>query len=345
MPTRRSDEAQRSAAQARGELLIPIVKGWCTEIGNEIAGVGVQVHGGMGFIEETGAAQYVRDVRITTIYEGTTGIQSNDLIGRKLGRDRGAAMGALLQEMERDLKALAGKDPAVESARVAALAAVAQLHAATQALLQVLASRPDVGMAVAVPYLKLCGYVIGGWLLAKSAAIAAAKLDGADRDFLRRQDQDRGVLRRAGAAQRRRTCTGGRRRRHERHRDRRRADLSASGDCVPRCAAWAQGQRMNRRELLAGGMMMAAAAAARGAGVAPDGALITRKVPSSGEELPVIGLGTSGPFEVGPAAAARAPLLEVLQGFFAAGARLIDTSPMYSTAEGVLGELLSRAHA
>src|SRR5580704_11922990 len=77
----------RAAAQARGELLTPIVKGWCTEVGNEVAALGVQVHGGMGFIEETGAAQYVRDVRITTIYEGTTGIQSNDLIGRKLGRD------------------------------------------------------------------------------------------------------------------------------------------------------------------------------------------------------------------------------------------------------------------
>ncbi len=87
-----ADAARRSAAQARGELLTPIVKGWCTEIGNEVAAIGVQVHGGMGFIEETGAAQYVRDVRITTIYEGTTGIQSNDLIGRKLGRDGGAAM-------------------------------------------------------------------------------------------------------------------------------------------------------------------------------------------------------------------------------------------------------------
>ena len=89
-----ADETARGAALGRGELLIPIVKGWCTEIGNEVAGLGVQVHGGMGFIEETGAAQYVRDVRITTIYEGTTGIQSLDLIGRKLGRDRGAAMQA-----------------------------------------------------------------------------------------------------------------------------------------------------------------------------------------------------------------------------------------------------------
>jgi aryl-alcohol dehydrogenase-like predicted oxidoreductase len=105
---------------------------------------------------------------------------------------------------------------------------------------------------------------------------------------------------------------------------------------------------MNRRELLAGGVLMAAATVARGAGADPGGALLTRRIPSSGEDLPVIGLGTSGPFEVGAAPAARAPLAQVLQGFFATGARLIDTSPMYSTAEGVLGELLTapmHAHA
>jgi 3-(methylthio)propanoyl-CoA dehydrogenase len=178
-----TDERTRSSALARGELLIPILKGWCTEVGNEVASLGVQVHGGMGFIEETGAAQYMRDVRITTIYEGTTGIQSLDLIGRKLGRDRGAAMGALLQEMERDARALESKEPAVEACRTAVLAAIGQLRGATQALLQSLASRPDTGMAVAVPYLRLCGCVIGGWLLAKSAAIAAAKAAGADREF------------------------------------------------------------------------------------------------------------------------------------------------------------------
>src|SRR5215469_3516239 len=118
------DPAARAAAQARGELLTPIVKGWCTEIGNEVAAIGVQVHGGMGFIEETGAAQYVRDVRITTIYEGTTGIQSNDLIGRKLARDRGAAMSALLTDMERELRALAAADSAVDAVRQAALEGV-----------------------------------------------------------------------------------------------------------------------------------------------------------------------------------------------------------------------------
>jgi hypothetical protein len=105
-PRRRaSGRGARAAAQARGELLIPIVKGWSTETGIEIASTGIQVHGGMGYIEETGAAQPLRDVRITAIYEGTTGIQSNDLLGRKLGRDRGAAMASLTQISWRELNA------------------------------------------------------------------------------------------------------------------------------------------------------------------------------------------------------------------------------------------------
>jgi 3-(methylthio)propanoyl-CoA dehydrogenase len=180
-----TDEAVRAAARTRGELLTPIVKGWCTEVGNEVSAIGVQVHGGMGFIEETGAAQYLRDVRITTIYEGTTGIQSNDLIGRKLGRDRGAAMAALLADARRELEALAVTDAGAEAARRAALAALERLAQATQALLTALAGRADLALAVSVPYLKLCGYVLGGWLLAKSAALAQAGTRGAERDFYR----------------------------------------------------------------------------------------------------------------------------------------------------------------
>ena len=179
-----TDEGQRIAAQSRADLLIPIVKGWCTEVGNEMTALGVQVHGGMGFIEETGAAQYVRDVRITTIYEGTTGIQANDLLGRKIGRDRGAAMTALLGDMSRDLEAISPDDPATGATRKAVLEAVGLLQTATGALLEMLASpRPDRAMAVAVPYLKLCGYVAGGWLMAKSSAIAGKHTDGADREF------------------------------------------------------------------------------------------------------------------------------------------------------------------
>src|SRR5579864_2766875 len=177
------DAAVRAAALARGELLTPVVKGWCTEIGNEVAAIGVQVHGGMGFIEETGAAQYVRDVRITTIYEGTTGIQSNDLIGRKLARDRGSAMSALIADMEKDLRELGSLgDEHAEAARGAALEAVRVLGSATRSLLRTLAGPPQAALGVSVPYLKLCGYVTGGWLLAKSAAIAA-RSGGAEREF------------------------------------------------------------------------------------------------------------------------------------------------------------------
>jgi hypothetical protein len=138
----------------------------------------------MGFIEETGAAQYVRDARITTIYEGTTGIQANDLLGRKIGRDRGAAMTALLTDMSRELEALSADNPATIATRKAALEGVGLLKTATGALLEMAASpRPDRAMAVAVPYLKLCGFVIGGWLMARASAIAAKHKDGADREF------------------------------------------------------------------------------------------------------------------------------------------------------------------
>ncbi len=183
LATHHPDEQCRLAAQTRGDLLIPIAKGWCTETGNHVTAIGVQVHGGMGFIEETGAAQYVRDARITTIYEGTTGIQSNDLIGRKIGRDRGTAMGALLADMTRELQGLDVGDASAGATRKAALEAVGSLKGSTDSLVTALASRPDAAMAVSVPYLMLCGYVIGGWLMARASAIAATRLEGPDRAF------------------------------------------------------------------------------------------------------------------------------------------------------------------
>ncbi len=170
------DEAVRTAAQARADLLIPVVKAWCTELGIEIASTGIQVHGGMGYIEETGAAQFLRDARITAIYEGTTGIQANDLIGRKIGRDKGAAMTALLDEVQAELGSLKSTNASASRARAAALEAVGTLREATRALLHRLDSDPARAAAVAVPYLKLCGFVLGGWLMAKAAEIAAGKL-------------------------------------------------------------------------------------------------------------------------------------------------------------------------
>ena len=177
------DATVRAAAQARGDLLIPIVKAWSTETANDVAAIGVQVHGGMGFIEETGAAQYVRDVRITTIYEGTTGIQANDLIGRKIGRDRGAAMNALIADMRRELQALEPSGDGPRETREAALHGVALLESATRSLVGDMTASPERALAVSVPYLELCGLVIAGWLVAKSAAIAAAGRGAATKDF------------------------------------------------------------------------------------------------------------------------------------------------------------------
>jgi hypothetical protein len=181
-----TDEATRRAAQARGDLLIPIVKGFCTESGIEIASTGIQVHGGMGYVEETGAAQTLRDVRITTIYEGTTGIQSNDLIGRKFGRDQGTALFAFIDEMQQSLASLPEDHAVASRVRHAAAEALDRLRDAARALLAHLSSAPDRAMAVSVPFLRLCGLAMGGWMMARAAAVAATKRaqPGADREFL-----------------------------------------------------------------------------------------------------------------------------------------------------------------
>src|ERR1019366_9509180 len=174
------DAARRAAALVRGELLIPIVKGWCTDQASQMASLAVQVHGGMGFIEETGVAQTLRDVRITSIYEGTTGIQANDLVGRKLGRDRGAAMAALLADTMRELNELRGTDPTIRSARNATIEALTMLRDATEVLRAQVTEAPARAYAVAVPYLHLCGLVLGGAMMARSAALAGAALAAAN---------------------------------------------------------------------------------------------------------------------------------------------------------------------
>ncbi|MFO1400431.1 MAG: acyl-CoA dehydrogenase [Steroidobacteraceae bacterium] len=181
------DARERAAALARGELLIPVVKGWSTERGIEIASTGVQVHGGMGYIEETGAAQILRDARITAIYEGTTGIQANDLLGRKLARDDGAALGALLDDIEAELRAVDGRDAGLRRMAGAVLEAVAVLRASSTLLLQQYRTDAPAALAVAVPYLNLAGCVLGGWLSVRGALRAAARLAAgdADGDFLR----------------------------------------------------------------------------------------------------------------------------------------------------------------
>ncbi len=183
---RHPDKTIADAAAARGTLLIPIVKGWSTESGIELTSLGIQVHGGMGFVEETGAAQPYRDVRIASIYEGTTGIQANDLLNRKLSRDQGAAMNLLLAEATQELEELETSDAGVHSAKTAALEALGTTRRAAGTVLKSMMTAPADAYAVSIPFLKLCGFTLGGWLLAKSAAIAQRKLAGgaSDRKFL-----------------------------------------------------------------------------------------------------------------------------------------------------------------
>src|SRR5688572_16600058 len=182
------DEAERKRCQALVDLLIPVVKGWSTENGIKVASLGIQVHGGMGFIEETGAAQHLRDARITTIYEGTTGIQANDLVGRKVGREQGRTAFALIVEMEKILKEL----PAAKNVHLSAIsdrlsAAIAPLKEATQWIVQAYPTNPAAVAAGSVYYLELMGITCGGWMMARAAQAAARQLDAGegDRDFLR----------------------------------------------------------------------------------------------------------------------------------------------------------------
>jgi alkylation response protein AidB-like acyl-CoA dehydrogenase len=174
---RHPDKAERARNQAFVDLMIPIVKGWFTEIGIEIASTGIQVHGGMGFIEETGAAQHLRDARITTIYEGTTGIQANDLIGRKIAREGGATAKEVIKAM-RDVEAELGKASGEDMAAIRE-AFSAGLTAAEECVSwMVITYGNDVkaAHAGAVPFLKLMGVVCGGWQLARSALVAQQRL-------------------------------------------------------------------------------------------------------------------------------------------------------------------------
>jgi 3-(methylthio)propanoyl-CoA dehydrogenase len=183
---RHPDTALAEAAATRGALLIPIVKGWSTESGIELTSLGIQVHGGMGFVEETGAAQPYRDVRISSIYEGTTGIQANDLLNRKLARDHGAAINSLIAEATHELAEVSSDNDDVRAAKAAALEALGTTRNAAASVLKSMTSAPADAYAVAIPFLKLCGFTLGGWLLAKSAALAEAKLASgtSDRQFL-----------------------------------------------------------------------------------------------------------------------------------------------------------------
>lgn len=181
------DGAKAKEAQAMVDFLTPVVKGWCTESSVEITSAGIQVHGGMGFIEETGACQYMRDSRITPIYEGTTAIQANDLVGRKLAKDKdeqgegGAGARAVIAKIRMTLDALNENSKLTDIAQELS-AALFAYETATEWLLAHYDSEPQQALAGAVPYLMLTGVVTGGWMMAKAALVAQSHLDNGSTD-------------------------------------------------------------------------------------------------------------------------------------------------------------------
>jgi 3-(methylthio)propanoyl-CoA dehydrogenase len=181
------DAEVRKQNQAFYEFMVPLVKGYSTEMSLEVASLGVQVHGGMGFIEETGAAQYLRDAKILTIYEGTTAIQANDFVGRKTARDGGQVAKAVAAQVEATEKALAARGSA------ASRAVARQLAAARQAFVEVVGfvagqtkASPNAVFAGSVPYLMLAGNLMAGWQLARSLLVAEDRLAaGAEAEFMK----------------------------------------------------------------------------------------------------------------------------------------------------------------
>ena len=182
------DEAVRRENQAFVDLMIPVVKGWSTESAVLVTSLGVQIHGGMGYIEETGAAQHLRDARITPIYEGTTGIQAADLVGRKIARDGGQAIGAVLRQMGTVRAQLAESDDVnLEAIAQRLQAAISALRDAVDFVVAKQGSEAPLAAAGAVPLLELFGIATGGWQLGR-AALAAHRLlqDGSGAgDFLK----------------------------------------------------------------------------------------------------------------------------------------------------------------
>jgi 3-(methylthio)propanoyl-CoA dehydrogenase len=177
----------RKLNQAFYEFMVPLVKGFSTEMSLDVASLGVQVHGGMGFIEETGAAQHYRDAKILTIYEGTTAIQANDLIGRKTARDGGGVARAIAEQMAATERELAA------SGSAHAVAMQRRLAAARQAFLDVVGfvagqtkASPNAVFAGSVPYLMLAGNLVAGWQMARALLVAEQRLaEGADAEFMR----------------------------------------------------------------------------------------------------------------------------------------------------------------
>ncbi|MCK0513075.1 acyl-CoA dehydrogenase [Aromatoleum buckelii] len=180
---RHPDAEVRARQQAFVDLMIPVVKGWCTENSIDIASTGVQVHGGMGFIEEAGAAQHLRDARITTIYEGTTAIQANDLIGRKIAREDGVTVRALIGEMRVVQAQLAEQQgDAFAAIRKSLDAGIAAVEAAVDYIVATYNNDIKAASVGSVPFLKLLGIVGGGWQMARAALASQARITAGSDD-------------------------------------------------------------------------------------------------------------------------------------------------------------------
>ena len=175
--THHPDAATRARANEIVGLLTPICKGFGTDLGNELTSLALQIHGGMGFIEETGAAQHYRDVRIAAIYEGTNGIQAADLVGRKLGVRNGASFLEFIATMRELDGELAAAGDEFASIRAQLTTGLDVLEQTTGWMLRTGAADPNSVLAGSSPYLRIWGLVVGGWLLAKSS-LAARELDG-----------------------------------------------------------------------------------------------------------------------------------------------------------------------
>jgi acyl-CoA dehydrogenase len=181
------DEAVRRQHRAFAEFMIPIVKGWCTETATELCSTAVQVFGGMGYIEETGIAQQYRDVKIASIYEGTTGIQALDLVGRKLIRDMGTSATKIVKEIASFAKTLDGGDADIVAIKAELEKGVKALGDVSSWIGMNAMSDLNTAFACSVPYLKLWGIVAAGWQMARAAKIAAARIAAGDpeADFYR----------------------------------------------------------------------------------------------------------------------------------------------------------------
>ena len=177
------DETERQAGVELTDLLTPLSKGWCTDLGNELTSIGIQIHGGMGFVEETGAAQHLRDSRISPIYEGTNGIQAIDLVGRKLKMNEGKVIRDLLDEIKDFTESLNQQGEEFETITSNLTDSLQAVEEATAWLAEKGTGDPIQAISGATPYLRMLGQLVGGWFLARLAIGARSNENVGDADF------------------------------------------------------------------------------------------------------------------------------------------------------------------